>query len=78
MKKLMLSTLVIGSLLVLTSCKSDDDGGSDDCTSCTVQGAPAIEICEGENGNAFVSGQDTEVEYDGYVSALETAGATCN
>tara|TARA_R110002050_G_scaffold54303_2_gene122917 strand:- start:11799 stop:12032 length:234 start_codon:yes stop_codon:yes gene_type:complete len=76
MKKFMLLALAIGTL-GFASCDKDDDGGDDKCTSCTVQNAPAIQICEGENGNAFIAGQDSGVEYAGYVSAIKTSGATC-
>jgi len=85
MKKVFLSALMLG--LVFTSCGGDDDSDGDDggqtcqnCPSVVVQGQtlPALEICEGENGNAFVMGTDTMVAYAQYIDGLELIGYSCN
>jgi len=46
------------------------------CTTCSSAGVD-IKICELDNGNAEVSGVDTQVDYDTYVATLKLAGATC-
>ena len=87
MKKFFLSVLVLGAV-GLTSCGNDDDNNSGDgggdadstCQTCpeyTVAGitVPAQEVCEGENGNAFVSGIDTTIPFDTYITTWETAGS---
>lgn len=81
MKKLVLGALLLG--LVVISCKKDDDGGSDNnCQTCdayTLQGVtfPEVEVCKGDNGNAFVAGQDTTVSFSQYITSLEVL-TSCN
>jgi len=79
MKKIMCSATLIVAILGFTGC-GDDDG--DSCTTCSgysVSGVavPAVEVCEGDNGNAFVSGIDTTVSYSQYIATLE-AVTTCD
>lgn len=74
MKKILF--LAAFAAFALTSCGSDDDGGG--CQTCTVQGATSVEVCQGDNGNAFVAGQDTTVAFSVYIAGLEAAGSTCN
>lgn len=82
MKKLVLSMVLLAGLTIV-SCSKDDDGGSNSgcvtCDSYTVMGMemPEQEVCKGENGNAFVDGEDTEMTFDTYVNALETQ-TECN
>lgn len=59
----------------LTSCGNDDDGGQT-CTTCN-SGGQSVEICQGDNGNAFVGGTDTTINYNTYVDALQISGG-CN
>ncbi len=81
MKKVILSALLLG--LVMVSCNKDDDEGSENnCQTCeayTEQGVnfPEIEVCKGDNGNAFVAGVDTDVSFDQYITTLEVL-TTCN
>lgn len=79
MKKIILSFAVIAAL-GFTSCSSDDDGdgggGSDACQTCAAYSiagidVPALEVCEGENGNAFVAGQDTTQVFADYITSQE-------
>ena len=80
MKKLVLGALLLG--LVVISCKKDDDGGDNNCQTCdayTEQGAtfPEVEVCKGDNGNAFLEGTDTTVPFSQYITALEVF-TSCN
>lgn len=77
MKKLLVSLGVLG--VVATSCKKDDDGGNT-CQTCAafdieINGqtvtTPAIEVCEGDNGNAVVDGTDSGQNYVDYIEAYE-------
>lgn len=65
-------------LLVLTlsffSCKKDD-GVS--CTTCSSPETSSFQVCEENDGNASVNGQNTGTPYDSYISGLEQAGASC-
>ena len=38
---------------------------------------PPIEVCEGDNGNAIVDGEDSEVPYLDFITAYEQLSA-CN
>lgn len=82
MKKVLFSALILG-LVFTTSCNKDDDGGGDDgCQTCdgyTIEGIdfPEQRVCEDDNGNAVVDGQDTGTDYDQYIEALETF-TNCN
>lgn len=74
MKKFLLTLL----LVALVSCSSDDDGN--DCITCKVSGISLGEACKGENGNAFIDGEDMNVPFEDYAAAMEESfeGATCN
>jgi hypothetical protein len=88
MKKLILSALMLS--FVLVSCGSDDDSSGDDgngqacqtCASYTIEiegettTVPALEVCEGENGNAFVASIDTDIVYAEYL-LLQELLTTC-
>ena len=73
MKKFLLSLLLVSFI----SCSSDDDGN---CITCKVDGISLGEACKGENGNAFLHGEDTGVAFEDYAEAMEESveGATCN
>lgn len=54
----------------------EDNNPSDNCVTCAayeIQGQtiPSTEVCEGENGNAYVNGMDTTMSYDSYIQAQE-------
>jgi len=84
MKKFILSFAVIAAI-GFTSCSSDDDNGGNDDNGCVTcdgyeilgQSVPAMEVCEGENGNAFVQGEDTETAFDEFIAGLELI-TTCD
>jgi len=50
-----------------------------DCSSYVFQGVtmPAIEICKGENGNAYLMTLDTGMPYNDYIAAYEISGSDC-
>lgn len=55
--------------------------GNENCVTCASyplngQTIPAMEICQGENGNAYVGGQDTGIIYNTYVAGMQ-AVTTC-
>lgn len=53
-------------------------GGNGDCVTCVAMGMEMPEICEGDNGNAVIMGQDTGVDYDQYVEGIQAGGAECD
>jgi hypothetical protein len=83
MKNLMLTLAVIFAIS-FTACSSDDNNKKEQevaCVSCAayeIQGldVPAREVCEGDNGNAFVENVDTNIVYATYVSQLRI-NTTC-
>lgn len=83
MKKLAFSALILG-LFFTVSCNKDDDGGggNDNCQTCEAYefggvNIPSEEVCEGENGNAFVDGNDTGMSFDDYITTMEVI-TNCN
>lgn len=64
MKKIILSAALLAGL-AFASC-SKDDGNDDNRNRCFT--CNSIEICEGDNGNAYLQGQDTGVDYDSVAS----------
>lgn len=86
MKKVIFSLAVVG-LIFASSCKKDDDSNSDDgCQTCDAfdikvngetQTTPEQEVCEGDNGNAFVNGVDTMQTFSDYITAYELL-SDCN
>jgi hypothetical protein len=90
MKKLILPVLAL-SLFVATSCSSDDDGGEagNECQTCVVSALGidlTTEYCDNGDGtiDATIEGQTTTIDlpegqsYSQYISAIESAGGTCN
>ncbi|OAD90975.1 MULTISPECIES: hypothetical protein [Flavobacteriaceae] len=73
MKKYSIITAIACSLS-LFSCKKDD-GVS--CTTCSSPETASFQVCEENDGNASVNGQNTGTPYDTYISGLEQAGASC-
>lgn len=73
MKKFLFILLVVA----FVSCSSDDDSN---CITCKVSGISFGEACKGENGNAFVDGEDTNVAFEDYAEQMEDSveGVTCN
>lgn len=61
-------------LLVILSCKKDDERT---CTNCNSPETLEFELCRESNGNASVNGQDTGTDYDVYLSSLVDSGASC-
>lgn len=59
----------------IISCK-DDDGSS--CQTCSSEVTPPFELCKENNGNAFVNGQDTGVDYAVYLDGLLAEGVGCD
>lgn len=56
--------------LAFVSCNKDDDGGSNNCVTCEAEGI-STEICESENGNVIIAGQETQINFDEYVEGLD-------
>ncbi|MFP9115585.1 hypothetical protein ACLI1A_16720 [Flavobacterium sp. RHBU_3] len=55
--------------------------GAENCVTCASyplngQTIPEMEICQGENGNAYVGGQDTGIIFNTYVATMQQA-TTC-
>lgn len=73
MKKFLLTLL----LVALVSCSSDDDDNN--CITCKVEGISFGDACKGENGNAFLEGEDTGIAFEEYAEAMEESieGVTC-
>lgn len=69
--------LFILLLVVFVSCSSDDDK---DCITCKVSGISFGEACKGENGNAFLEGEDTGVAFEEYAEVIEASveDSSCN
>jgi len=66
--------LIISCSVFLISCK-EDEGRS--CTTCSSSVTAAFELCKESNGNASVNGEDTDTEYDAYLSGLQEEGVQC-
>lgn len=63
--------------IMFVSCNKDDDGGgSNNCVTCTIM-EQNMEVCN-QDGNAFVDGQDSGMEFDQYIEIAEMGGADCN
>lgn len=66
--------IAIAFFLSIFSCKKDD---SISCTTCASPDTASFQVCEENDGNASVNGQNTGTPYDTYISGLEQAGASC-
>lgn len=67
--------LIAGFMAItVVSCKSDDGG---ECTTCDSPETQSFQVCKDGDGNATVNGQDTNTDYDLYISDLIMAGASC-
>lgn len=70
MKKIILSALFLSGM-TLFACSSDDDNGNnnnDNCVPCASEASD--EVCEGENGNAYINGIDTQQDFNDFVEAF--------
>lgn len=76
MKKLILLAITVAAL-GFTSCGNDDDGGNPSCRTCSADGESS-EVCEGENGNAIVDGEDSGIAFQDFIDLAELGGVTCN
>ena len=56
--------------LAIVSCSKDDDGGGN-CVSCDFEGH-AQDVCKGDNGNAFMNGVDSQINFDEFVDTFCT------
>lgn len=61
MKKLILSALLLAGM-TFVACSSDDDNGGN-CITCTFEGE-SEQVCKGDNGNAFVDGEDQGITFE--------------
>jgi len=82
MKKIKIVLLSLG-MISFIACSSSDDSKDEDktCVTCAAyehqgQAIPAVEVCKGENGNAFVLNIDTTIEYNAYLT-LQSTLTTC-
>lgn len=69
------NAILASAFIFFTSCK-DDDGSS--CQTCNSEVTTPFELCKERNGNAFVNGQDTGVEYAIYLDGLLSEGVSCD
>ncbi|ARV11881.1 hypothetical protein [Gilvibacter sp. SZ-19] len=60
--------------LSLGSCKEDDVA----CVTCDNELTQSFTLCREANGDASVNGQDTDTDYDVYLSNLTQQGTSCN
>ena len=56
--------------IIFVSCSDDDSSSNnnDNCVPCAFEAAD--EVCEGDNGNAFVNGMDTQQDFNDFVDAF--------
>ena len=73
MKFTRLALLPLG--LLLFSCGDDD---SVSCVTCNNDLTTEFLLCRESNGDASVNGQDTNTDYEVYLSNLTAEGTTCN
>lgn len=73
MKKSVLIVAVVFALSIF-SCKKDD---AVTCISCSSPETSNFQVCEENDGNASVNGQNTGTPYGIYIQDLELAGASC-
>ena len=72
MKRVVVLSLVI--VACFTSCKDDDVS----CVSCSNELTQTFTLCREANGDASVNGEDTDTDYDVYLSNLTEQGTSCN
>jgi len=58
----------------ILSCKKDS-GPS--CVTCSSSQTSNFEVCEENDGNASVNGENTGTSYSVYISGLEATGTSC-
>jgi hypothetical protein len=68
------SVIALLTLLFLNACKSDDTGG---CVTCSAPQTLDFVLCEEDDGNASVNGENTGIRYDIYLQDLVADGANC-
>ena len=73
MIKSVLISSIVCSLLII-SCKKDDEIS---CTTCSSPLTEGFQVCQENDGNASVNGENTGTPYNIYLSGLEQAGASC-
>lgn len=66
--------LAVFSVLSVFSCKKDD---GITCITCSSPETSNFQVCEENNGNASVNGQNTGTPYEIYMQDLKLAGASC-
>ncbi len=73
MKKL---TFLATSILVLSlhSCKKED---AVTCITCISPDTLSFELCNENDGNASVNGENTGTPYDTYLSGLQASNVEC-
>lgn len=71
-----ISSLLFICTLIIFSCK-EDDSSLESCVTCNSPQTTPFEVCENSNGNATVNGEDTDTQFDLYITDLREAGATC-
>ncbi|HHC80641.1 MAG TPA: hypothetical protein ENK46_12210 [Flavobacteriia bacterium] len=79
--KIVLLSLTISSFV---ACSSNDDTEDmvKECVTCDAYNplegptVPEREICKGANGNAFIQGTDTTIEYNEYIE-IQRRVTTC-
>ena len=71
-----ISTFLLISIVLASSCKKDDSL-LQSCVTCNSQQTTPFEVCENSDGNATVNGEGTGTDFDTYIEGLLDAGATC-
>ncbi|EDM45308.1 hypothetical protein SCB49_05862 [unidentified eubacterium SCB49] len=59
---------------LFSSCKKDEERI---CATCTSDLTATFEVCREADGTASVNGENTETDYDTYISGLQETGASC-
>lgn len=65
---------VIVILVSLTACGDDDEIS---CVTCNSDQTITFNVCEENDGNASVNGENTNTPFSLYIEGLREAGATC-
>lgn len=67
---------VIALLGFIVLCCGDDDSVS--CVTCSNDLTANFTLCREANGDASVNGEDTDTDYDTYLTNLTNQGTSCN